>query len=77
MHETDRRSEESYYFLDLEDSLDSVVKNKILNRLIKRIEVLDQRIFQFDMECGLELIVDLGEERNGANEMDTLGIQTM
>lgn len=64
-------------FLDLEDSLDSVVKNKILNKLIKRIEVLDQRIFQFDMECGLELIVDLGEERNGANEMDTLGIQTM
>ena len=64
-------------FLDLEAGLDPIVKKKVLNELIKKIEVLDQRIFQFDMACGLELIIDLDEGIYGTNQTDTLGVQTM
>lgn len=64
-------------FLDLEAGLDPIVKKKVLYELIKKIEVLDQRIFQFDMTCGLELIVDLDEGIYGTNQTDTLGVQTM
>lgn len=64
-------------FLDLEAGLDPIVKKKVLDELIKKIEVLDQRIFQFDMACGLELIVDLDEGIYGTNQSDTLGVQTM
>ena len=45
--------------------------------MIKKIEVLDQRIFQFDMAWGLELIIDLDEGIYGTNQTDTLGVQTM
>lgn len=63
-------------YLELGADLNQDVEKEVLGELIKAIWVLEQRVFQFDMKCGLELMVDLDEGLDGTAISDSFGIQT-
>lgn len=57
-------------FLNLKDNLETSVSKELIKELIDRIEVLNKRCFQVDMQCGLKLPIDLNRETNGKSISD-------